>query len=145
MFYNKEYFPTDYFSSGDINELKAKVETLLNEFDETIDTSNYPIWDIETVAYITTDYPYIEDIDAIEKSIELLSYDFYRPAGYINNKTWIEDNTQATFKTFSYEDMNRMIKDVNLLHDHKIDTISMYNLYSHEEWNNGVTSLTWEE
>jgi len=57
---------------------------------------------------------------------------------------WIEDNTQATYKGISADDLNRMINNMNLLYTNKDDTRTIYNLYTHEVWD-GTSSLVWEE
>lgn len=146
MLYDKEYFPTDKFDYGDFLELIFYVKRLLNEFQniiDTTDTDKYPIWLYDWNNLITDEaFLYIEYVDAVERSIKQLAFDFYKPTGYINNKTWIEDSSSPTYKTFNYEDANRIIKDMNLLHKYRNDMISIYNIYTNEYWN-GQSSLEW--
>lgn len=145
MFYNKQYVLSDYLNYNDLNELVSKIKELLNYFGDIINTDDTARYNKNMVEYNINDFPYIEDIDIIEKNIMNIGFDFYQPAGYINNKVWIEDDTQATYKNISYLDLNRIITDINLLYENKNNTPTIYNLYTHEEWNTGVSSLEWEE
>lgn len=144
MYYNKEYNLSDYLNYDDLNELIDKVRNLLYEFENKIDINDTSKYDITMTEYELNDFPYVEDIDKIERNIMNLGYDFFRPPGYIENKVW-KDSTDNVYKTFSYEDINRIIYDMNLLYQYRNDTRSIYNLYSNEEWNTHVTSLEWRE
>ena len=144
MFYNKSYNATDYFNYTNYNELKNKVLQLVDIF------SNISNIDNTIITHITpnkdrTNFLSVQDINYLEEIINKISFDFFRPTGYILNKKWIEDETKPTRKSINYIDVNRMIQDMNLLYDYKDDTRSIYNLYTHEEWNTGVTSLVWRE
>lgn len=153
MLYDKTYLPNDYFDIINFDELLSKINELLESFKEIfgvekiendyeffLDLYNGEYDDINITSFL-----YIEYIDIIERCIKKLAFEFYQPPGYIENKIWIEDYTQPTYKNISYIDINRMITDINLLYIHRTDTISIYNLYTNEEWNTGVTSLKWEE
>ena len=72
-----------------------------------------------------------------------LSYEFFQPPGYIQNKIW-KDTEENVYKSFSYIDINRMINDMNLLYENKWDNSTKYNIKSNEYWD-GKTSLVWEE
>lgn len=144
MYYNKEYNLSDYLNYDDLNELIDKVRDLLYEFEDKIDINDTSKYDITMTEYELNDFPYVEDIDKIERNIMNLGYDFFQPPGYIKNKIW-KDSTGNVYKAFSYEDINRIINDMNSLYQYRNDTRSIYNLYSNEEWNTGVTSLEWRE
>ena len=146
MLYDKVYSSSDYFDYNDMTDFIRILKILLNSFDGIINITydKYPAILLPN-DYFQEDYLFIETIDEIEKSIKRLAFDFYQPTGYIKNKIWIEDYTKPTYKNISYIDINRMITDTNLLYAHRTDTISIYNLYTNEEWNTGVTSLEWEE
>lgn len=143
MFYNKEYFLSDYLSYENMNELISKVRQLLNIFQDKVDLSDTSKYDITMVEYELNDFPYVEDIDKIERNIMNLGYDFIQPPGYIQNKVW-KDRQENVYKSFSYIDINRMINDMNLLYEYKNDTSTKYNLESNEYWN-GSSTLNWEE
>ena len=144
MLYNKTYNLSDYLNYTDMNDLVDKIKALLTAFENIVDLTDTSRYDRTMVEYELNDFPYIEDIDIMENNIAHLSYDFYQPEGYIQNKLWIEDNTQATYKAISYEDLNRMINNMNILYENRNNTPTIYNLYTHEEWN-GSSSLVWEE
>ncbi len=144
MFYNESYSLSDYLNYDDLNELISKVRELLLVFQDKIDLSDTSKYDITMVEYELNDFPYVEDIDKIERNIMNLSYDFFQPFGYIKNKIW-KDSENNVYKSFSYEDINRIINDMNVLYENRNDTRSIYNLQSNEEWNTGVTSLVWRE
>ena len=144
MFYNESYSLSDYLNYDDLNELISKVRELLLVFQDKIDLSDTSKYDITMVEYELNDFPYVEDIDKIERNIMNLSYDFFQPFGYIKNKVW-KDSENKVYKSFSYEDINRIINDMNVLYENRNDTRSIYNLQSNEEWNTGVTSLVWRE
>lgn len=144
MFYNKRYNLSDYLNYDDLNELISKIRELLLIFDSKVDLSDNSKYDITMVEYELNDFPYVEDMDKIERNIMNLSYDFFQPTGYIKNKIW-KDSINNVYKSFNYEDINRIITDMNILYDNRNDTRSIYNLQSNEEWNTGVTSLVWRE
>lgn len=143
MFYNKSYVLSDYLNYTDLNELINKVKELLEAFEDIVDLSDTAKYDTTMVEYSLNDFPYVEDIDKIERNIMNLGYDFFQPPGYIQNKVW-KDTQDNVYKSFSYIDINRIITDMNLLYEYKNDTRTIYNLYTHEEWN-GSSSLIWEE
>lgn len=144
MFYNKKYVISDYLNYTDMNDLVDKIKDLLTAFENIVDLTDTSRYDRTMVEYELNDFPYIEDIDVMENNIAHLSYDFYQPPGYIQNKIWIEDNTQATYKSISADDLNRMINNMNLLYANKDTTPTIYNLYTNETWN-GSSSLVWED
>ena len=143
MFYNKSYSLSDYLNYDDLNELIDKVRALLNTFSDKVDLSDTSKYDITMVEYELNDYPYVEDIDKIERNIMNLGYDFMQPPGYIQNRVW-KDTQDNVYKSFSYQDINRMITDMNLLYEYKDDTSTKYNIDSNEYWD-GASTLNWEE
>ena len=144
MFYNKEYNLTSYFNYQDMNELVDKVEQLLLAFENIIDLTDETKYNLDMATYELNDFPYIEDFDILERNIMNLSFDFFQPPGYIKNKVWIEDDSQATYKNISYIDLNRIITDMNLLYKSKDETPTIWNLFTNENWD-GETTLIWEE
>lgn len=144
MLYNKNYVISDYLNYNDLNDLVDKIKELLTAFESIVDLTDTARYDRTMVEYELNDFPYIEDINVMENNIANLSYDFYQPIGYSGNKKWIEDNTQATYKTISADDLNRMINNMNVLYANRNNTPTIYNLYTHEEWN-GSSSLVWED
>lgn len=143
MFYNKSYVLSDYLNYIDLNDLIDKVRELLYVFEDKVDLSDTSKYDITMVEYELNDFPYVEDIDKIERNIMNLGYDFMQPPAYIENKIW-KDRNENVYKSFSYQDINRMITDINLLYEYKDDTSTKYNLESNEYWN-GSSTLNWEE
>ena len=143
MFYNKSYQETDYLNYTDLNDLIDKVRELLYAFEDKVDLSDTSKYDITMVEYELNDFPYVEDIDKIERNIMNLGYDYFQPPGYIENKIW-KDREENVYKSFSYQDINRIITDINLLYEYKDDTRTIYDLQTNEVWN-GSSSLVWEE
>lgn len=143
MFYNKNYNPTDYLNYTDLNNLISKVRELLYVFQDKVDLSDTTKYDITMVEYELDDFPYIEDIDKIERNIMNLSLDFMQPPGYIENKIWKAGNDNE-YKSFNYVDINRMITDMNLLYEYRDDSSTKYNGESNEYWDETGT-LEWEE
>lgn len=143
MFYNKEYGPSSYLNYDDLNDLIDKVRELLYIFEDKVDLSDTSKYDITMVEYELNDFPYVEDIDKIERNIMNLGYDYFQPPGYIENKIW-KDREENVYKSFGYMDINRMITDMNLLYEYKDDTSTKYNLDSNEYWD-GSSTLNWEE
>lgn len=143
MFFNKEYHLSDYLNYGDMNELIDKVKDLLEVFEDKVDLSDTTKYDTTMVEYQLNDFPYVEDIDKIERNIMNLGYDFMQPPEYIQNKVW-KDRQENVYKSLSYIDLNRMITDMNLLYEYRNDTSTKYNLESNEYWD-GESTLIWEE
>lgn len=156
MFYNKSYVLSDYLNKEDLDQLAYYTKTLLKLFENEVGiyTSMYSFFLYKDWAddqahpfnnpnFFNTIFVYIEQIEAIEKSLMQLSYDFYQPPGYIKNRIWREIGETDVYKSFSYEDINRMITDMNILYEHRQDTPTIYNLYSNENWD-GETTLEWE-
>ena len=143
MFYNKSYQETDYLNYTDLNDLIDKVRELLYVFEDKVDLSDTSKYDITMVEYELNDLPYVEDIDKIERNIMNLGYDYFQPPGYIQNKVW-KDTTENVYKSFGYQDINRIITDMNLLYEYKDDTSTKYDLDSNEYWD-GSSTLNWEE
>ena len=105
-----------------MNELVDKVEQLLLAFENIVDLADETKYNLDMTTYELNDFPYIEDFDILERNIMNLSFDFFQPPGYIKNKVWIEDDSQATYKNISYIDLNRIITDMNLLYKSKTTT-----------------------
>lgn len=140
---NKKYNLSDYLTYSDLNDLVLYVKGLLFEFEDIIDITDEERYDLDMVVYEENDFVYVEDIDKIERNIMNLSFDFFQPVGYKKNKVW-KDSESNVYKAFNYEDMNRMINDINVLIENKSDTSTKFNLNSNVYW--GITSdLDWGE
>ena len=100
-------------------------------------------YDLDFFTYELNDFVYLEDIDKIERNIMKVGYDFFQPPRYIQNKIWRNWNETDVYKSLSYEDLNRIITDMNILWEHKDDTPSIYNVYTNENWDE-TTNLEWE-
>ena len=141
------YYALEITTTTEITDTELISE--LEEISSKIKYWNYEIifpienYDLDLPVYELNDFVYLEDINKIEKNIMQLSYDFYQPPGYIKNKTWRTEEDLDVYKSFSYEDINRMITDMNILYEHRLDTPTIYNLYTNENWD-GETTLEWE-
>lgn len=163
MYYDKEYFISDYLTVTDMNTLADRVRNLIGSFEYVIgiDVSSYPFWFYKDWGdwvehpttnprfYNTDDFITIEQMNAIEGSIMRLGYDFFQPPGYIQNRIWRNWDETDVYKSFGAVDLNRIITDMNILSEYmnkwQIEgyRVPIYNLYSDENWD-GETTLEWE-
>ena len=138
LFYDKEYHVSDYLSYQDLNTLIDKEKELVRVMNLNIEEI-----DLDLPIYEINDFVYIEDIDKIERNIMYMAYAFYQPSGYIENKIW-KDKDEAVYKSFSYEDLNRIITDMNLLYEHRNDEVLLYGMVAlNTTWNYG-SEIEWE-
>ena len=133
---SKTFNREQYLNYEDLNEIENIIYEVTEEFKEitSIPTFNKKTW-------VLNEFPYIEEIDRIERGIENLGEYFYKPYGWIETRKWINSERKAIF---DYNDINRWINNVNLIYEHKNERFSIWNGVSYINWNE-TSELEWEE
>ena len=112
------YRDTDYLNYNDLN----KVENELKQENEKLTKLNPSTPTFSSKEWKENDFPYIQEIDRIERGVNELAKNYYEPEGWQECKTWLEGNeTSQVIKSFSYKDINRWINNYNLIKE-KLDT-----------------------
>ncbi len=134
------YSNGDYLNYYDLNNIEDKIEQLTSYL-----KTKTSISDFSKKIWILNEFPYIQEIDRIEKSIDNLGYYFYKPEDWTTTKIWIPDNTnKAIKKSFSYQDINRWIYNLDLIDKIKEDDCTIWNGQSFLQWEQ-INNLDWEE
>lgn len=133
---SKTFNREQYLNYEDLNEIENNIYEVTEEFKQitSIPTFNKKIW-------VLNEFPWIEEIDRIEQGIENLGKYFYKPYGWIETRTWINEARKAIF---DYNDINRWINNINLIYEHKNDMLSIWNGVSYINWNE-TSEFEWEE
>lgn len=133
------YAQEDYLNYDDLNRIEQRIYELTNEL---LDKTDIPSFTPKTWA--VNEFPYIQEVDRIEKAIDNLGYYYYKPKSWETTKIWIpEGNTQEIKKGFSYKDINRWIINMNLIEQVKDDNSTIWNGQSFVYWDSNDT-LDWE-
>lgn len=146
---NKYHNPTSvYFRMKLMNDF-GTILTLDNNFYEYIyiydDESVIPEYNKKT--WYINEIPYVQAIDNIEHSIEILSNYLYKPKGWIECRKWdiysertysYDINIGTVPQGFSYNDINRWIHNLNLIENSDMDNVTIWNTNkSQYYWNEG--------
>ena len=106
------YNETMYLNYYDLNNVEDLIDYVIDRLkvvSEEYLISNSHLW-------LPNDFPYIQEIDRIEKLIDNCGKNYYLPEGWQECKVWLTgDETEQVIKTFSYEDINRWIINLQLL------------------------------
>jgi hypothetical protein len=99
----------EYFEYTDFNEVESKIESLYNDISLIVERPSFAkkTWDI-------TNFPYIQEIDRIERGINNLIFFSPAPSGY-TLKTWIENTGEHPLKSFSWNDYQRWLNNLKLI------------------------------
>ena len=126
------YNETMYLNYNDLNTIENRILTLTNKlklYNPSTPTFSSKEW------YVN-DFPYIQEIDRIEKGIDNLQKYWYKPDGWEECKVWLNgDETSQVIKSFSFEDINRWIIDLDLAEETIGDESTIWNLQSYIYWN----------
>lgn len=134
------YSNGDYLNYNDLNSVEQKLKQIILKLQQytEIPTFSPKIWKIN-------DFPYIQDIDRIEKAIESLAQYLIRPEYWEQTKIWIPDGTNVPLKkSFSYRDINRWLFNMDLIDKLNFEEMTIWNGYSNIIWNEN-NDLDWEE
>ena len=133
------YTQEDYLSYNDLNNIEERINELTEDLQ---DKTSIPSFNPKT--WVINEFPYIQEIDRIERGVDNLGYYYYKPEEWETTKIWIpEGNTQEIKKGFSYKDINRWIVNMNLIDKIKDDNSTIWNGQSFVYWDSNDT-LDWE-
>ena len=133
------YTQEDYLSYNDLNNIEERINELTEDLQ---DKTSIPSFNPKT--WVINEFPYIQEIDRIERGVDNLGYYYYKPEEWETTKIWIpEGNTQEIKKGFSYKDINRWIVNMNLIEQIKDDNSTIWNGQSFVYWDSNDT-LDWE-
>lgn len=124
------YNENSYLNYNDLNVIENKIyemTNILKEYDININF-NKKNW-------VLNEFPYIQEIDRIEKAIDNLGKNYYYPSSFIESKIWLETGTDL--KNFSYKDINRWINNLNSIENVIEDGSTI--------WNSSKSEINWNE
>ena len=124
------YNENSYLNYNDLNVIENKIYEMidiLKEYDININF-NKKNW-------VLNEFPYIQEIDRIEKAIDNLGKNYYYPSSFIEPKIWLETGTDL--KNFSYKDINRWINNLNSIENVIEDDSTI--------WNSSKSEINWNE
>lgn len=147
---DKVYTKDDYLMQDDMEDMKSAYDNLYDKINNTAFVSRTKFFpssyaDAEDIYYnlkLVTGQTvlaksYFQQYDV---AIEKIGIKFYKPDGWIEYKNII---------SFSYNDLNRWINNLNLLNDIDYDNLANMNIwcyiYNNLEWNTEESNLEWEE
>lgn len=133
------YKETDYLNYTDLNAIENRILTLTNRLKEyNPSTPNY-----FSKTWVVNEFPYIQEIQRIETGVDNLKNYWYKPDGWIESKIWLyETETEQIIKSFSFEDINRWIVNLNLMEQIIGDESTLWNVQSYINWN-GESNVDW--
>ena len=135
------YNETMYLSYNDLNMIENRILTLTNKLKQlnpSTPTFSSKTWQIN-------DFPYIQEIDRIERGINNLKEYWYQPDGWIECKVWLDGTeTGQVIKSFSYIDINRWIVDLDLMEVALDEEVTLWNIQSYIYWNQ-ESNVDWRE
>lgn len=133
------YRQEDYLKPEDLNNIEQRIEELTEDLQDKTDIPSFI-----PKTWVINEFPYIQEIDRIEKGVDNLGYYYYKPQEWETTKIWIpEGNTQEIKKGFSYQDINRWIYNMDLINQIKDDNSTIWNGQSFVYWDSNDT-LDWE-
>lgn len=135
------YNDTQYLNYNDLNNIEEKILELNNKLKEY----NPSTPEFFSKQWQLNDFPYIQEIDRIEKGIENLGEYWYKPDNWQESKIWLTGNeTSQVIKSFSYLDINRWINNLNLIEKVIGDNSTIWNIQSYINWD-GSSNLEWSD
>lgn len=134
------YNATQYLNYNDLNDIETKIYDLT----ELVKTYDPSIPDFVPKTWALNEFPYIQEIDRIEKGVQQLGEYWYKPYGWQNHKIWLTGlETEQVIKSFSYIDINRWLIDLTLIENSLGDETTIWNVQSYIDWN-VVSNIDWE-
>lgn len=126
------YNETMYLNYSDLNMIENRILTLTNRLKEL--NPSTPTFSPKT--WVINEFPYIQEIDRIERGVNTLKEYWYQPDGWIDCKVWLDGTeTEQVIKSFSFEDINRWIVDLDLIDTALDERITIWNGISYINWN----------
>lgn len=135
------YNETMYLNYNDLNSIENRILNLTNRLKQyNPSTPTFP-----SKEWYVNDFPYIQEIDRIERGVKALGDYWYKPDGWIENKEWLTgDETSQVIKSFSFEDINRWIVDLDLIEEVIGDNTTIWNVQSFVYWNQ-ESDIEWSD
>ena len=135
------YNETMYLSYNDLNMIENRILTLTNKLKQL--NPSTPTFSSKT--WVVNDFPYIQEIDRIERGVNNLKEYWYQPDGWIECKVWLDGiETGQVIKSFSFEDINRWIVDLDLMEIALDEEVTLWNIQSYIYWNQ-ESNVDWRE
>lgn len=135
------YNETMYLNYTDLNQIENRILTLTNrlkQYNPSTPTFSSKEWHVN-------DFPYIQEIDRIERGVKNLGDYWYQPEGWVENKIWLYGTeTEQVIKSFSFEDINRWIIDLDLIEEVIGDESTIWNVQSFVYWNQ-ESNIEWSD
>lgn len=130
----------EYLNYTDLNDIEQRIEEL------TIDLqTKTPIPAFTHKTWALNEFPYIQEIDRIEKAICSMGENYYITEYWQCPTDWIPTgNTSELRKSFDYNDINRWIYNMNIIDSIKDDETTIWNGQSFINWDE-TTEIDWEE
>lgn len=126
------YNETMYLNYGDLNAIEDRIVTVTNKLRQL--NPSTPAF--SSKLWLPADFPYIQEIDRIERGVNTLKEYWYKPDGWIDCKTWLTGTeTSQVIKRFNYEDINRWIVDLDLMDAALDEEVTLWNIQSYIYWN----------
>lgn len=126
------YNETMYLNYNDLNVIENRILTLTNKLRQL--NPSTPAF--SSKQWFVNDFPYIQEIDRIEKGVNTLKEYWYQPDGWIDCKVWLDGTeTEQVIKSFSFEDINRWIIDLDLIDAALDEEVTLWNIQSYIYWN----------
>ena len=135
------YNETMYLNYTDLNQIENRILTLTNrlkQYNPSTPTFSSKEWHVN-------DFPYIQEIDRIERGVNNLKEYWYEPEGWQECKVWLDGTeTEQVIKSFSFEDINRWIIDLDLIEEVIGDNTTIWNVQSFVYWNQ-ESDIEWSD
>lgn len=130
---------------NDLDYLTTEISKKVN-FLDSIESIKYEndSWKYQKNAWIKGQPIWLENIDMIERTINYLSINFYRPLGWEKNKVWIQNNNVIK-RNISNGDVFRWKKDLSLLKNNIDNVLYLYNSKTQNFVWNEWTDIEWSE
>ena len=125
------YNETMYLNYNDLNTVENRILTLTNKLRQL--NPSTPAFSLKE--WHINDFPYIQEIDRIEKGVNTLKEYWYQPDGWIDCKVWLDGTeTEQVIKSFSFEDINRWVIDLDLIDVALDEEVTLWNVQSYIYW-----------
>lgn len=133
---SKEFNREQYLNYEDLTEIEKNLYILTELLKEITEIPSFA-----KKTWIINEFLWIEEVERIEQGVENLGKYFYKPQNWVLTKEWKNDSRKAVF---DYNDVNRWIKNINLIYNHKDEKISIWNGISYLNWDTD-SEMEWEE
>lgn len=134
--YNSE----DYLNYTDLNSVENKIETLTNYINNN-SIATIPSFTKKT--WVLNEFPYVQDIARIERGVDNLGLGMFKTSEWITTREWIT-NVSNSKQSFSYQDINRWLKNLDIINTNKINNFNIWNGQSFINWNEN-SDYEWED